>query len=68
MKNTPKKAIIIGASSGIGKALARGLIQNNYRVGVTGRRKEQLVALQIEHQKKFTSRHSTASRKMHWII
>jgi len=51
MKNTPKKAIIIGASSGIGKALARELIQNNYRVGVTGRRKEQLVALQKEHPK-----------------
>ena len=51
MKNTPKKAIIIGSSSGIGKALARELIQNNYRVGVTGRRKEQLVALQKEHPK-----------------
>ena len=30
-----KKAIIVGSSSGIGKALARELVQNNYRVGVT---------------------------------
>ncbi len=51
MNNRQKKAIIIGASSGIGKALARELIQNNYLVGVTGRRKEQLIGLQKEHPK-----------------
>ncbi len=33
-----KKAIIIGASSGIGKGLAMLLAQNNYKVGITGRR------------------------------
>lgn len=33
-----KKAIIIGASSGIGKGLARKLADENYRVGITGRR------------------------------
>lgn len=31
-----KKAIIIGATSGIGKELARLLIINNYKVGLTG--------------------------------
>lgn len=37
-----KKAIIIGASSGIGNALARILIQNGYKTGITGRRKPEL--------------------------
>lgn len=33
-----KKAIVIGATSGIGKALAKILVEENYRVGITGRR------------------------------
>ncbi|NDP19706.1 MAG: SDR family NAD(P)-dependent oxidoreductase [Paludibacter sp.] len=33
-----KKAIIIGATSGIGKALAALLIENDFQVGITGRR------------------------------
>lgn len=37
-----KKAIIIGATSGIGEALAKELIQQNYFVGLTGRRVERL--------------------------
>ncbi len=43
-----KKAIVIGASSGIGKELARVLSQNGYAVGLTGRRVELLTALQNE--------------------
>ncbi len=43
-----KKAIIIGAGSGIGKALARELVQNKYRVGITGRREAHLLELQKE--------------------
>jgi short-subunit dehydrogenase len=35
-----KKAIIIGATSGIGKSLAELLIREGYTVGVTGRREE----------------------------
>ena len=46
-----KKAIIIGASSGIGKALARELVQNKYRVGITGRREAHLLELQKEQPK-----------------
>lgn len=37
-----KKAIIVGASSGIGKALAIVLAQHGYSVGITGRRGEML--------------------------
>ena len=33
-----KKAIIVGASSGIGKALAIVLAEQGYKVGITGRR------------------------------
>lgn len=37
-----KKAIVIGATSGIGKGLAKILVDNNYKVGITGRRTELL--------------------------
>ena len=37
-----KKAIVIGATSGIGKELANLLAKNNYKVAITGRRSELL--------------------------
>lgn len=37
-----KKAIVIGATSGIGKGIAELLAVNDYKVGITGRRKELL--------------------------
>jgi len=43
-----KKVIVIGASSGIGKELAKLLSQNDYVVGIAGRRGELLSALQKE--------------------
>jgi len=44
-----KKAIIIGATSGIGNGLAKLLADNNYRVGITGRRTELLNKLKNEN-------------------
>jgi short-subunit dehydrogenase len=44
-----KKAIIIGASSGIGKGLARLLVNEHYLVGITGRRTPLLEALKEEN-------------------
>jgi short-subunit dehydrogenase len=44
-----KKAIIIGATSGIGKGLAELFAANNYKVGITGRRKELLLELKDEN-------------------
>jgi short-subunit dehydrogenase len=41
-----KKAIVIGATSGIGNELSKTLIQNGYKVGITGRRKPELEKLQ----------------------
>lgn len=42
----PKRAVVIGASSGIGKALAQELSKHGYEVGLTGRRIELLTQLQ----------------------
>ncbi len=41
-----KRAIVIGASSGIGRALAKLLAANGYEVGLAARRTEQLERLQ----------------------
>ena len=43
-----KKAIIIGATSGIGKELAKMFSQNDYVVGIVGRRSELFPELQKE--------------------
>ena len=48
MNETPKKAIIIGTSSGIGRALAIKLSREGYTVGLTGRSLEKLQELQKE--------------------
>ena len=48
-----KKAIVIGATSGIGKSISEILIQNNYTVGITGRRIERLQSMKGKHPNKF---------------
>ena len=40
------QAIIIGATSGIGKEVATRLLEQGWRVGVAGRREQALAALQ----------------------
>jgi short-subunit dehydrogenase len=44
-----KKAIVIGATSGIGKGLAEIFVRENYIVGITGRRSELLDALKSKN-------------------
>lgn len=44
-----KRAIIIGASSGMGNALAKRLLSEGYTVGVTARRTDRLQAMQQEY-------------------
>lgn len=51
-----KKAIIIGATSGIGKGLAKILVDNNYSVGITGRRTKLLDELKSENPNSFYTR------------
>ena len=48
-----KRAIIIGATSGIGKGLAEILANNNYKVGITGRRMELLSELKSQKPNSF---------------
>lgn len=50
-----QKAIVIGATSGIGKGLARLLAENGYKVGITGRRTELLESLKAENPETFVS-------------
>jgi short-subunit dehydrogenase len=48
-----KKAIVVGATSGIGRQVALLLAERGYRVGITGRRLELLVELQATNPSLF---------------
>jgi len=48
-----KRAIIIGATSGIGKGLAKTLVNDNYKVGITGRRTKLLDELKSENPENY---------------
>lgn len=48
----PKKVAIIGATSGIGRALAKEMHSRDYIVGVTGRRTERLEELKYQLKKR----------------
>ncbi len=51
-----KKAIVIGASSGIGKSLSALLVEKGFYVGITGRRIELLESIKQEHPDKYLIR------------
>ena len=53
-----QKAIIIGATSGIGQEVARILVQQGWHIGIAGRREEALHALQATAP----DHHGTAGR------
>jgi NADP-dependent 3-hydroxy acid dehydrogenase YdfG len=48
MTSNPKVAIVTGAGSGIGKAVAMALINEGYRVALAGRRRERLEEVIVE--------------------
>jgi short-subunit dehydrogenase len=48
-----KKAIVLGASSGMGKSLSALLVEEGYYVGITGRRIELLESIRQEHPDKY---------------
>jgi len=51
-----KKAIIVGASSGIGKELAKLLVGQNYKVGITGRRELKLEEIRNSNPSHYISK------------
>lgn len=51
-----KKALIIGASSGIGKELAKLLVNDGYYVAITGRRLEELEKIRQENPDRYCIR------------
>ncbi len=51
-----KKAIVFGATSGIGRALARLLVNDGYEVMITGRRKEKLEEIKKENPDQYIVR------------
>lgn len=48
-----KRAIVIGATSGIGKELAKKLASDNYIVGITGRREDNLTQVKKTNPDRF---------------
>ena len=44
-----KNVIVFGATSGIGKSIAKILLNEGYNVAITGRRLEKLIALKNEY-------------------
>ncbi len=55
MSSLDKKVIIVGATSGIGKELAKHYVQNGWLVGITGRRKEFLQEIEKEYTDRITT-------------
>ena len=49
-----KKAIIVGATSGIGNALAKIFVENDYEIGIIGRRKTILESLKKSNPKRIS--------------
>lgn len=62
-----KKAIVVGATSGIGKGIARVLAENDYTVGITGRRTELLNELKNENSNAFTVKSFDITDTLHVV-
>ncbi|MDZ7613200.1 MAG: SDR family NAD(P)-dependent oxidoreductase [Flavobacteriaceae bacterium] len=57
-----KKAIVIGASSGIGKELAKLLVNDGYYVAITGRRLEELETIRQSNPEKYLIRQQDVTK------
>ena len=68
-----KRIIIIGATSGIGKKVAEGYIARGWKVGVAGRRAEELEALRLQAPEQVCTQvidvtHEDAPQHLHALI
>lgn len=73
MKKTPRRAVIVGATSGIGHEISLLLVQEGWRLGIAGRRKENLEALQAQYPdqiciRAFDIRQSGAEKELEALI
>ncbi len=53
---TSKKAIVVGATSGIGKGVAELLVKKGYKVGITGRREQCLLELKKTNEQLYVAK------------
>src|ERR1035437_7162012 len=51
-----KKAIIVGATSGMGRCLAKLMVDNGYQVGITGRRTQLLEEIKAEKPESYRTK------------
>ncbi len=58
-----KKAIVIGGTSGIGKALVEVLLRNNYKVGLSGIERDDLTTLKEKSNENLTIRYIDCSKE-----
>lgn len=58
-----KKAIIIGATSGIGQEVAGILVQQGWRIGIAGRRKEVLRSMQQANPQQIEIQHLDVTKE-----
>ena len=58
-----KKAIIIGATSGIGQEVAGILVQQGWRIGIAGRRKEVLRNMQQANPQQIEIQHLDVTKE-----
>jgi short-subunit dehydrogenase len=63
MASSSPKAIVIGATSGIGKGLAEVLAEHGYRVGITGRRTELLESLHTQMPQSYVAEFMDLSKQ-----
>lgn len=59
-----KKAIIIGATSGIGQEVAGILVQQGWRIGIAGRREEVLRSMQQANPQQIEIQHLDVTKEM----
>ena len=58
-----KKAIIIGATSGIGQEVAGILVQQGWRIGIAGRREEVLRSMQQANPQQIEIQHLDVTKE-----
>ncbi|MEO6329295.1 MAG: SDR family NAD(P)-dependent oxidoreductase, partial [Ginsengibacter sp.] len=63
VKSLPGKVIIVGATSGIGRELAKAFARKGYIVAVSGRRNELLISLQDKFKKNIRTECFDVTRK-----